>query len=497
MAGSNQAVNLSGMLSQMGNMFGRRIDATPFTNAMQGAVAPEVDNNDPASLENYAQYLERFGKTQEAAQYRQRAGQLAREKQQANAMKGLFSSASQGAASAAQGHVAGLNQAISKVNQQAQNMDNPEALRFAAQQRQRLEAMREPAEQRSVQNNVQAVSKINTALEREDVPTQAKEALKERQKQLLENPQVADAYVKQSAERVRAEVQQKKNEEFLKLQEMRKPFNDAWGTEGYEEWKETQVAAGKGAAVDALESSRIQMETDKARLEDIRSSQSATPDTTLVTSLKERLSAGGLNIPEQQASALSAQIVRLEEELKDAEGMPRFRRSQIADQLKGIAALVNNASYSRDAGNAAAVQAIDRSIMSIDRDIATVSDIPAVTIRERAMELLGTSDSDDIFEKDGLNANELAALGIVPPEDYNETTWTGASAFSMSAREAARILLQRERTAPLVQRRSQLVSERDDLLSGSLSNTSEGGEKTYEQLMLEWLDKQEGAGNES
>lgn len=483
MAGSNQAVNLSGMLSQMGNMFGRRIDASPFTNAMQGAVAPEVDNNDPASLENYAQYLERFGKTQEAAQYRQRAAQLARETQQANAMKGLFSSASQGAASAAQGNVAGLNKAISTVNQQAQNMQTPEALRFAAQQRQRLEAMREPAEQRALQNNVEAVSKINTALDREDVPSQAKDALRERQKQLLENPQVADAYVKQSANRVRAEVEQAKNEEFLKTQEMRSPFNDAWGTEGYEDWKETQVAAGNGAAVEALESSRIQMETDKARLDDIRSSQSATIDTTLVTSLKERLSAGGLNIPEQQASALKARLVKLEEELKDAEGMPRFRRDQIAKNLSGINALINNASYSRDSNNAAAVQAIDRSIMSIDRDIATVSDVPAVTVRERAMELLGTDDSDDIFEEDGLDVNDLSRLGIPLPEGREE----------MSAREAARILIQRERTAPLQQLRSQLVANRDELLQSQLAPEQEGDkEPSAKEALREWVLSQGG-----
>lgn len=66
MSGSNQAVNLSGMLSQMANTFGELGDTGMYTaDAIRNFARPELDREDPASMNAYGQYLIKNG--QEAA----------------------------------------------------------------------------------------------------------------------------------------------------------------------------------------------------------------------------------------------------------------------------------------------------------------------------------------------------------------------------------------------------------------------------------------------
>lgn len=82
MAGRAQAANLTGMLSQLASDVGEMGKAYDWThNAVRTLSMPEVDENDPKSLEVYAEWARRNGKDDVAYAYSKRAADLAVEQQ--------------------------------------------------------------------------------------------------------------------------------------------------------------------------------------------------------------------------------------------------------------------------------------------------------------------------------------------------------------------------------------------------------------------------------
>jgi hypothetical protein len=87
MAGQDQSANLGGMLSQIGQTLGTPVDTTAFTNNITNTFRPEVDPNDPTSLQNYARWAGRVGKTEESMLYNKQAATLREEQKVANIQK--------------------------------------------------------------------------------------------------------------------------------------------------------------------------------------------------------------------------------------------------------------------------------------------------------------------------------------------------------------------------------------------------------------------------
>ena len=77
MAGSNQAVNLGGMLSQIGGAVGEMgAVGENFTRPIQNMSRPNVDPNDPEGLKRLMQWQQQMGRTQEAALTGNQASQI-------------------------------------------------------------------------------------------------------------------------------------------------------------------------------------------------------------------------------------------------------------------------------------------------------------------------------------------------------------------------------------------------------------------------------------
>lgn len=87
MAGQDQSANLGGMLSQIGQTLGTPVNTTAFTNNITNTFRPEVDPNDPTSLQNYARWAGRVGKTEESMLYNKQAATLREEQKVANIQK--------------------------------------------------------------------------------------------------------------------------------------------------------------------------------------------------------------------------------------------------------------------------------------------------------------------------------------------------------------------------------------------------------------------------
>ena len=90
MAGTNQAANLSGMLSQLAADVGKRGDAYAWTGQnIRDYSAPELDTNDPASMMKYADWAQRNGQQQLAIQMKAKAAARGRELKQVKAMSDM------------------------------------------------------------------------------------------------------------------------------------------------------------------------------------------------------------------------------------------------------------------------------------------------------------------------------------------------------------------------------------------------------------------------
>lgn len=81
MAGSDQSVNLGGMLTNIAKTTGSMGDA--YKPVMQAAMKPQGDMNDPAHLQRLAQWASSNGDAQSAAMYMQQARQVSAEKKEA------------------------------------------------------------------------------------------------------------------------------------------------------------------------------------------------------------------------------------------------------------------------------------------------------------------------------------------------------------------------------------------------------------------------------
>lgn len=82
MAGSDQSVNLGGMLSDIGKTVGSMGDA--YKPVIQGATKPRGDMNDPMHLQNLAQWASSNGDSAMASQYMQEARRISAERKADN-----------------------------------------------------------------------------------------------------------------------------------------------------------------------------------------------------------------------------------------------------------------------------------------------------------------------------------------------------------------------------------------------------------------------------
>jgi len=138
MAGTDQSVNLGGMLNQIAGTIGSgyQIDGQNAGAALGGVIAnavrPEIDMEDPESLKKYANWARNNGKSEEALRYEDQAMRIGKERSAMEAAVGASNIQTAGAAQAQNGEVEQLNQRIAEAQngmREAQKNNDPEAFK--------------------------------------------------------------------------------------------------------------------------------------------------------------------------------------------------------------------------------------------------------------------------------------------------------------------------------------------------------------------------------
>ena len=392
MAGVSQAVNLTGMLGQMGSSLreGAVVDGKTiggmYGEQFNRAMAPKVDPNDPASMEKMAAYLERQGKSVEAMRMRERAAQLQREQGAMTRMDGMFSIMDTAGQAAAAGDVSGVNKSISSIGQLASGAQTPEEKRLYYTEANKLRNALPGVQQRQVQNEANVLVQMDGVLEDSRIPEETKAQVRQRRESLLQKPQVAETYQSQLLERAQNEAKMAEIEGQQITQELRPEFTSAWNTEGYADWKEQQVAQGRGEYVANLERYQTQVDIDTERLDKMRqegAAATADMDVDYLDNLTERLEAS--SIPTEQQKAMKSRFLALKAEMEEFNSKPPeqrvvgkigARRAAITKELSGIAAVINNSSYATDSSNTTTYNKLFSELTSVETAISKVSPDP-------------------------------------------------------------------------------------------------------------------------
>ena len=219
MAGTNQAVNLTGMLSQIGSTLSKGVDISPLTSNIENMSRPELDMNNPDSLERYAKWAESTGKREEAMSYRQQAADLRKQIQTNNRVASAYEDTTAGQMLAQNGDVEGLEYYIKQLQGKMRNEDaTPEERRTYMAEIQRLNSMRPGAQKQSVVNKGKGVLKLEEIANDEQFTPQQRANAAKQLEVLKQDPEAAsaanDIKVQQfKQEQVMAEMQA---DEFIK-----------------------------------------------------------------------------------------------------------------------------------------------------------------------------------------------------------------------------------------------------------------------------------------
>jgi len=192
MAGSNQAVNLGGMLSQIGGSIGRGIDTTGLQKTLQNTTRPEVNMQDPQSMERYARWAAATGNEREALAMRQRASELQQQQAAMKRQAGVMENAMLGQASAQQGDVQGVETQIANLQQRLKAPGiQPQEQRMIMQQMQQLSSLRPAATKIETQNKIKGATQLETLLANGQLDQQQAVKVQDRLDMLMQDADVA------------------------------------------------------------------------------------------------------------------------------------------------------------------------------------------------------------------------------------------------------------------------------------------------------------------
>ena len=212
MAGSDQSANLGGMLSQIGGALGRGVDVSGLGANIVNMSRPELDMNDPASLQRYAQWSTGVGNKEEGLQYGQLAAKLKREQDTLSAAKAASGISQMGGASAQQGDVRGVQTAIKKIDGLIGQATTAEQYNALQEQRKALASQLQGANEVSMTNQVAGMTKIEQMLEGDGkyvgadgksytLQTEQRRQLEQTLEQMKTDPNLYNGWAQQSLKR--------------------------------------------------------------------------------------------------------------------------------------------------------------------------------------------------------------------------------------------------------------------------------------------------------
>lgn len=191
MAGTNQAVNLTGMLTNMANSIGAMPDISGLTANIQGMSQPTLNANDPDSLEKYAKWAESTGKREEAAEYRKQAAQLRRERSTMKRAAVAAEKSTMGRTAASQGDVRGTQLQLAELQKQMGQADTPQEQAAIRAEMRSLEALLPDAQKIEKSNKANGVLKLEQLIESGQLDEAQVPKAREGINRLMSDPEIA------------------------------------------------------------------------------------------------------------------------------------------------------------------------------------------------------------------------------------------------------------------------------------------------------------------
>ena len=215
MRGGDQSANLGGMLSQIGETVGGMGKAfDPITKA---ATKPRGDMEDPAHLQNLAQWATHNGDAAAASMYMSQAREAKAEQKEAKNLEynaNTSSIAADGTKRAGEGDVTNLDRNIAMLQERVANATTTQQQAIAQRALEAAQGSRKGAVGVQTQNHAKAVTAIDAQLESgvdsngNPVDQRALDAIRDRRAELLKNPEVQDTLNAEAVARGKAEREQ-------------------------------------------------------------------------------------------------------------------------------------------------------------------------------------------------------------------------------------------------------------------------------------------------
>lgn len=209
MAGTDQSVNLGGMLNNIAGTIGEgyQIGGKSAGEAMGGLIAnsvkPTLNMEDPASLKQYASWARNNGREEEAMRYEAEASRLRKQQQSLQAMSAAGEVNNKGIAAAQGGDLTQLEMqrqaAVRGIQEAAANNDVAGAQQWQ-QTLKDLRTMGGAAQKQATINKAEGISRINGIIKSgvdgngNKLPAEAIEAMKAKRTTMMEDSEAVSIY---------------------------------------------------------------------------------------------------------------------------------------------------------------------------------------------------------------------------------------------------------------------------------------------------------------
>lgn len=261
MAGSNQSLNLGGMLNQIAGTIGSGYQVNgksageAIGDVVANAVRPEVDTKDPMSMVKYAEWARNNDRNEEALRYTQMADARASQQDALAAAQAADQIANKAKGYGAKGSIRDYDREIGKLRQVQAKAQSPEQYDAITKRISALEQQRPQVQATDVQNKAQQVNSLDAWRERygndASIPEDVRRRADAQRAAMVNDPAVAKAVRANATADAQAQLQQGTAREQARQEFVNngyKPAKEAGG-EAFEKFKEQAEQMGAGHLV--------------------------------------------------------------------------------------------------------------------------------------------------------------------------------------------------------------------------------------------------------
>ena len=456
MAGTNQAANLGGMLSQIGGSLRAGVsqeNIDKLGGVVERMSKPELDMNDPESIKRNAQWYHATGKDREAMALGERAAAMQKEQAAQENISNAMGMFAQADTNANLGRVEDFDANVAGMRKAAAQATNPQTQLQLHQMANQVGSKREGALQNQLNVNLENLNKMDTILGNEEATNKmdprAVAAMRQAREAIYAKPTVADAYDAQKLKKVQNTAEVVTNQAKIDNANIRKQHGQlvaAGNTEAVAQYEDQVRKAGNGYILDAMATEKAR---DEAYLLEAKQARENADRKAMVPKTLEKLMTSLPDVAETQGlkeayTGLQADIDAYNESKGTTAGGDVYKGQSLqkieamTDKLYAAAVETSRSKSVTDSTNLKGWETAAREAQTAINNIT----IPENKIESEARVMLakggsmipgfGTSSTDDIY---GTNV------------EIN----VGGQMQSMSAYEAAQYKLKQEKAAGYLQ----------------------------------------------